>query len=458
MNWEEQLAQQQGHYIDRLIELVSIPSVSTDPAHRPDMERACRWFTQWASDQGLHSEIWPTAGHPSVYIETPPRPGRPVLLIYGHYDVQPAEDVQLWTSPPFRPQVQDDRLYGRGASDNKGQIWLHCAALETLLGSGQPLPIQVKLLIEGEEEIGSPHLPQLLEERRQQLGADLVLVSDTSTAVKGVPTLHYSLRGIVIFEVYLKVAGRDVHSGVFGGTSPNAIHRMAELVARLHDANGKVVIPGFYDGVRPMAESDKELLAQVPFEAQVYQDFIGCSELVGEAGFSTNERRWFRPTLDCNGIGGGFQGEGSKTIVPARAWAKFSARLVPDQTVEHVEDCCRRWFAEQTWAGEIEFRSDHGGPPYILDPQGPLKGYLEKARQALQQSFDQKPLLVRHGGAIPIVSQFQTILGLSTLLMGFGSPDDAIHSPNEKFELANFRRGIGSSIRFLNSLGQLDDS
>ncbi len=439
--------------IDPLVELVSIPSVSTDPGHVPDMQRACEWFTQWASSQGLHSEIWPTAGHPSVYIETPAVPGKPVLLIYGHYDVQPAEDLELGTHPPFQPQIIDDKLYGRGASDNKGQIWLHCAAIQTILASGQPLPIQVKLLIEGEEEVGSPNLPQLLRDKRERLTADLVLVSDTSTAVKGVPTLHYSLRGIAIFEVHLKVAGRDVHSGVFGGTSPNATHRLAQLISRLHDAQGRVVIPGFYDRVRPMDEREKALLDQVPFDPEFYQNFIGCSELVGEAGFSTNERRWFRPTLDCNGLGGGFQGEGSKTIVPARAWAKFSARLVADQQVEEVTECCRRWFeAQQSWCGQIEFRPDHGGPPYLLDPYGPMAGYLEKARQALQHSFGQPPLLVRHGGAIPIVSQFQTILGLSTLLMGFGSPDDAIHSPNEKFELANFRHGLKSSIHFLQSL------
>jgi acetylornithine deacetylase/succinyl-diaminopimelate desuccinylase-like protein len=440
-----------SEYLERLCEFVAIPSVSTDPAHRADMDRACQWLCNWATGQGLLVEVWPTPGHPSVYIETPAVTGKPVLLIYGHYDVQPAEDIELWTDPPFQPTVREDRLYGRGSSDNKGQIWTHCAAIQTLLASG-PLPCQIKILVEGEEEVGSPNLPALLEERRERLGADLVLVSDTSTAVKGVPTLHYSLRGIVIFEVHLKTAGRDVHSGVFGGTSPNATHRLAQLISRLHDDQGRVVIPGFYDRVRAADERELALLAQVPFDPKVYQDFIGCTELVGEAGYSTNERRWFRPTLDCNGLGGGFQGEGSKTIVPARAWAKFSARLVADQRPEEVLECCRQWFLEQSWAGEIDFRADHGGPPYLLDPYGPMAGYLDKARQALRQAWDQEPLLVRHGGAIPIVSQFQTILGLSTLLMGFGSPDDAIHSPNEKFELANFRRGMHTSRLFLSSL------
>ncbi|MBN9415912.1 hypothetical protein ABS71_06215 [bacterium SCN 62-11] len=452
MSWSQHLDAHEGRYLESLSEFVSIASVSTDPARRPEMARACDWLCAWAREQNLTAEIWPTAGHPSVYIETPAVPDKPVLLIYGHYDVQPAEDVELWTDPPFQPTVREDRLYGRGASDNKGQIWTHCAAIQSLLAAGE-LPCQIKILVEGEEEVGSPNLPRLLEERRSRLGADLVLVSDTSTAVKGVPTLHYSLRGIVIFEVHLSTAGRDVHSGVFGGTSPNATHRLAQLIARLHDPEGRVTIPGFYDRVRIADAREKELLERVPFDAKVYQEFIGCDELVGEAGFTTNERRWFRPTLDCNGLGGGFQGEGSKTIVPARAWAKFSARLVADQQPDEVLECCRRWFEAQTWAGRIDFRADHGGPPYLLDPYGPMSGYLEKAREALRQAWNQEPLLVRHGGAIPIVSQFQTILGLSTLLMGFGSPDDAIHSPNEKFELANFRRGLRTSCHFLTSLG-----
>lgn len=438
--------------LSSLVEFVSIPSVSTDPNHRPDMERAVQWLRDWAGRCGFRSERWETAGHPAVYVETPPVPGKPVLLIYGHYDVQPAEDVDLWQTPPFQPVIRDGKLYGRGASDNKGQIYAHCAALEALRDA---LPIQVKLVIEGEEEIGSVHLPELLQSKRDRLGADVVLVSDTSTAVKGVPTLHYSLRGIVIFEVHLKVAGRDVHSGVFGGTSPNATHRLAQLISRLHDAEGRVTIPGFYERVRSIEAWEKEMLERVPFDPEFYQNFIGCSELTGEGGFSTNERRWFRPTLECNGLGGGFQGAGSKTIVPARAWAKFSARLVPDQQPEEVLQLCREWFlAQQEWVGELEWIGGDGGPPYFLDPRGPAATYLEKARGALRRHFGEEPLLVRHGGAIPIVSQFRSILGLDTILMGFGSPDDAIHSPNEKFELRNFELGIAASQSFIRSLAE----
>lgn len=435
--------------LQRLLEFVSIPSVSTDPERRADMDRALSWLLAWAQGAGFQCERWETPGHPAVYIETPPRPGQPTLLIYGHYDVQPAEDLSLWTHPPFEPHIQDNKLYGRGASDNKGQIWLHCAALEAL---GAELPVQVKVLIEGEEEIGSPNLSLLLERHRERLQADLVLVSDTSTAVKGMPTLHYSLRGIVLFEIQLQVARRDVHSGVFGGTSPNAAHRLARLVASLHDERGRVVIPGFYDRVRPIEPWEKETLDSLPFDAEFYQNFIGCRELTGEAGFSTNERRWFRPTLDCNGLGSGFSGTGSKTIVPARAWAKFTARLVADQKPDEVLERCREWFLQQTWAGEIEFLGGDGGPPYFLDPRGPAAPFIEKAKEALRRSFSVEPLLVRHGGAIPIVSQFQTILGLPTLLMGFGSPDDAIHGPDEKFELDNFVRGMEASKHFLRAL------
>ena len=433
--------------LDQLCEFVSIPSVSTDPAHRQDMQRCCEWLLQWAEQRGLEAQIWPTPGHPAVFIQSPPVADAPTLLVYGHYDVQPAEEPALWQTPPFTPEVRQDRLYGRGASDNKGQIFMHLQALEQWMQRGAPM--QIKVLIEGEEEVGSPNLPALLQERREELRADLVMVSDTSTALKGVPTLHYSLRGIVIFEVHLQVAARDVHSGVFGGTSPNATHELARLIASLHDENRKVVIPGFYERVRPLEGLEKEALEKVPFDQEAYQNFIGCRELVGEEGFSSNARRWFRPTLDCNGIGGGFQGAGSKTIVPAKAWAKFSARLVPDQRPEEVMECCRRWFESHPG---VTFVAGDGGPPYLLDPNGPAANYIKMARTALQTHFQQEPLLVRHGGAIPIVSQFQTLLGLSTLLMGFGSPDDAIHSPNEKFELQNFRLGIPAILDFYQAM------
>jgi acetylornithine deacetylase/succinyl-diaminopimelate desuccinylase-like protein len=433
--------------LDQLCEFVSIPSVSTDPKHGPDMRSCCQWLVNWAQARGLRAEIWETAGHPAVFIQSPPVKGAPTLLIYGHYDVQPAEEPALWATPPFQPEVREDRLYGRGASDNKGQIFMHLLALEQWLEQGAPM--QIKVLIEGEEEVGSPNLPALLEQKRAQLQSDLVMVSDTSTALKGVPTLHYSLRGIVIFEVHLQVAARDVHSGVFGGTSPNATHELAKIISGLHNERRQVVIPGFYDRVRPLEGLEKEALEKVPFDQSAYQGFIGCRELVGEEGFSSNARRWFRPTLDCNGMGGGFQGEGSKTIVPAKAWAKFSARLVPDQRPDEVMECCRKYF--EAIEG-VTFLAGDGGPPYLLDPTGPASGYLQMARQALQKHFEQEPLLVRHGGAIPIVSQFETILGLSTLLMGFGSPDDAIHSPNEKFELNNFRRGMPAILDFYRAM------
>jgi acetylornithine deacetylase/succinyl-diaminopimelate desuccinylase-like protein len=373
-------------------------------------------------------------------------------LIYGHYDVQPAEDVELWTSPPFEPRIEGDALYGRGASDNKGQIMAHLLSMRELEKQG-PLPIQIKFIIEGEEEIGSPNLPGLLESRRQDLKADLVLVSDTSTVVKYLPTLHYSLRGIAVFEIFLEVAQRDVHSGVFGGTSPNAIHVLADIIGKLHDSEQRVTVPGFYDEVLPIDEWEAANLAQIPFPEETYKAFIGCSHLIGEGGFSTNERRWFRPTLECNGITGGFQGEGSKTIVPARASAKFSARLVAHQKADHVFEVCRRHLETLTPPyARLRFEPSDQGPPYLLAHDGPSARFLELARTALRESFGQEPVLTRHGGAIPIVDQFRSILGLDTILMGFGSPDDAIHSPNEKYELRNFFAGIGASQVFVRGL------
>lgn len=449
-------APQTAYFLDQLIRFVAIPSVSTDPAHAGDIASAAAWLQAFAQNAGWKNELWPTKRHPAVFIETPPVAGKPVLLLYGHFDVQPAEDLELWTSPPFEPRVEGEQIYGRGASDNKGQILAHLLAVEDLQKTG-PLPIQIKFIIEGEEEIGSQNLPALLEEHREQLKADIVMVSDTSTVVKHLPTLHYSLRGIAVFELFLEVASRDVHSGVFGGTSPNAIHVLAEMIAKLHDDQGRVAIPGFYDDVTPMQDWERPNLEAIPFPEETYKQFIGCSHLVGEAGFSTNERRWFRPTLECNGITGGYQGEGSKTIVPARASAKFSARLVAHQNADHVFEVCRAYIESITPPyARLRFEANDQGPPYLLSATGPSAGYLEMARSALRESFGQEPVLTRHGGAIPIVAQFQSILGLDTILMGFGSPDDAIHSPNEKYELANFYAGIRASQLFLAGLAQLN--
>lgn len=429
-----------SRWVDELQELVGIPSVSTDPAYAPEVRRAAEWVRAACEKRGLSARLVETERHPTVLAHSPAVPGAPHLMVYAHYDVQPAEDVHLWESPPFQPRVVEDRLYGRGASDNKGQLMAHLAAIESLVTVDGKLPLNLSVVVEGEEEIASPNLPKVLQDCRNELGVQLALVSDTSTVVKFLPTIHYSLRGIVGFEVFLKTAGRDVHSGVFGGSVPNAVHALTRLVAAAHDEHMHVTIPGFYDKVLEIEPWEKENLARIPFDEEPYRKFVGATELVGEAGFTTNERRWFRPTLECNGITGGYQGDGSKTIVPARASAKFTIRLVPDQEPAYVMDCAERWFREHCPSyAEMEFHRRELGPAYLLRRKGDL---FARAARAVQGGFGQEPIFCRHGGAIPIVDQFRGILGVDTLLVGLGSPDDAIHSPNEKFELRNFYQGI----------------
>lgn len=455
MDYSEFLDSQKSEHLERLKDFVTIASVSTDDAYRPQMKQAAGFVMERCRAAGLEPRLVETARHPAVLARGPECPGKPTVLIYGHYDVQPAEDVELWQSDPFQPEVRDHRMYGRGASDNKGQILAHLNALEALTNCGG-IPVNVVVLVEGEEEIGSPNLPALLTAEKEYLKADVAVVSDTSTAVKGYPTIHYSLRGIVIGEVRLRCAARDIHSGVYGGTTENAVRALVQLCARLHDAEQRVTIPGFYDDVLPIQEWEKEHLQRLPFDEKTYLEWIGASQPLGEGGYSTNERRWFRPTLEFNGIYGGYQGQGSKTIVPAQSGVKLSARLVPHQRPEKVMGLLKDWFESQSIAGvELEFCPADEGPPYLFDPRQDKAGFLPAAQQAIVKAFEQEPLLCRHGGAIPIVSRFEDLLQVKTLLMGLGSPDDAIHSYNEKFELDNYFRGMKMSAAFLESVGKL---
>jgi len=318
--------------------------------------------------------------------------------------------------------------------------------------------VNLSVLIEGEEEIGSPHLPELLTRLRTEIAPDVVIVSDTSTAVKFRPTLHYSLRGLVVFEVRVRTARMDVHSGVHGGVLPNAVCELAAILARVHDSEGRVVVPGFYERVRPIQAWEKEALQRIPFDEAEYAGWMGAS-MCGEVGFSTNERRWFRPTLECNGFFGGYTGAGSKTIVPCSATAKFSARLVADQEPQEVMACLKTWFEAQASPGvQLEFIPGDSGRPYLLEREGAQEKLFEAARRAVLQGFGEEPLFCRHGGAIPITAEFQRILGAPTLLLGLGSPDDAIHAPNEKFELVNFYRGIRMAAGLLDALAEADRS
>lgn len=456
MNLLTELDQNFDRHLQLLKEFVAIPSVSTDPAYKPDIERACDWVKLRCEEAGLVTELRETPGHPAVVAYNEYREGLPHILIYGHYDVQPAEGADDWKHPPFEPTVEDGCLYGRGASDNKGQILAHLCALRGLQTHDGELPVNVTVLVEGEEEIGSPNLPTLLHSlAKERPPLDLAIVSDTSTAVKGRPMIQYSLRGIVISEVFLSTAGREIHSGIFGGTTENAIRSLTRLLAKLYDENNKVTIPGWYDQVAPPQAWEEAELAKLPFEEAPYLEWIGATEPIGEGGFSTNQRRWFRPTLEFNGISGGYQGEGSKTIVPHKASVKISARLVPDQDPAQVEDMLEKWFLDNCPPGAtIKYVRGHAGPPYIMGQTEKERALLETAKVVLRESFEVEPLLSRHGGAIPIVTPFETILGVKTLLMGLGFPDDGVHSFDERFNLEQFRKGIRMSALALRKFGE----
>lgn len=442
-------------HLQELQEFVAIPSVSTDPAFKARVDEAAQWVKAKCERAGLVTEVRQTPGHPAVIAHNGYREGLPHLLIYGHYDVQPAEDASTWKHPPFSPTVEDGCLYGRGASDNKGQILAHMCALSMLNELEGEVPINVTVLVEGEEEIGSPNLPDILRALKEERPPfDLALVSDTSTAVKGRPMIQYSLRGIVISEVFLSTAGREVHSGIFGGTTENAIRALAKLIARLHDDNNKVTVPGFYDQVSEPMDWEPAELAKLPFDEEAYLKWIGASEAIGEAGFTTNQRRWFRPTLEFNGISGGYEGEGSKTIVPHKASVKISVRLVPAQDPAVIEDLLEKWFQDNCPPGAtIRYERGHAGPPYLVGRGDQERRLLEASKEVLREAFEAEPLLSRHGGAIPIVTPFEEILGVKTLLMGLGFPDDGVHSFDERFNLEQFRKGIRMSALAMHRLG-----
>ncbi len=441
-------------FLNDLFDLMRRQTVSADPQFAGNLRECAQHLADFAREQlGFRAEVVPTEGHPCVIMHGPELAAAPRVLIYGHYDVQPAEDIELWRTPPFEPYADEDAIHGRGACDDKGQFSIWLSALKALRHCGG-YPLNISVILEGEEEIGSPHFTQVLEQRAQELKADLVIVSDTSSAVKRVPTMHYSLRGLVTFEIYLRTAKQDLHSGVHGGVSPNAPRELAALITKLYDENGRVAVPGFYEGVRDIAAWEAELLAKVPFDEEEYAAGFD-TVLRGEAGFTTNQRRWFRPTLECNGLFGGYTGVGSKTIVPALATAKFSARLVADQEPQRVMDCLQRWFAANTppWV-KLDFVPGDLSKPYLLDQSGVGAQLFKAVGAAVQAGFGCEPLICRNGGAIGVVAEFSRVLQAPTLLLGFGSPDDNIHGPNEKFELPNFVRGIAMGAELLPRLAE----
>lgn len=425
--------------VDRLCEFLRFRSISTQSHHASDMQACVKWLHRLLRSSGFTSEIVETPGHPALLAAGPQRPGRPTVLIYGHYDVQPVDPVAQWTSPPFEPTIRQERLYARGATDNKGQILAHILGAADLLRDEGDLPVNVKFLVEGEEEIGSTHLADVLRHRAEALRCDVVAVSDTGMVRHGWPTLTYSLRGIAALELHLTGPDRDLHSGIFGGAVRNPADALARLLASLHDAEGRIAVAGFHDDVVPLADWEREAFAELPVTDDDLLALTGAPALDGERGFSALERIGARPTAEINGLTSGYQGEGTKTVLPATASAKLTFRLVPNQTPAKVLAAVMRHFEERC-PGSVRLTMvpGHGGLPYIMDPRGP---WGMAARRALEDVFGRAPALLREGGSIPIVQAFRDLLGADTLLLALASPDANAHAPDENFPLENFAAG-----------------
>ncbi len=439
------LRENQSRAVEELIEYVRIPSVSAQPDHAEDMQRAAAWISNRARQAGLTAEIIETKGHPIVLARTPRRKGKPHYMVYGHYDVQPAEPFDLWKSPPFDPRLEGKFLYGRGASDNKGQHFAHLNAIEAFLKTGTDLPCDISFLIEGEEEVGSKNLPEFLKRFRSEMDVDGVVISDTGIPSVKQPDVTYSLRGIVAFEIIVHGPSRDLHSGLFGGSLENPAMALCQMLARVRDKNGRILIPGFYDDVRPLSARERKEVAKLKFNAKQYAKFLGVPALFGEKGFTPNEQRSARPTFEINGLTSGYQGEGGKTIVPSWARAKITCRLVANQQPAKIRKAVESFLKKICpRTVRLEIKSGHGGDPYMMDPGNPV---VEAARTALRASFKADPILLREGGSIPIVNDFKRILGVDTLMIGLALPEDNAHSPNERFSLECFGKGMQMSAR-----------
>lgn len=439
--------EQMDRFVGELEDLLRIPSVSTDSAYAEEIQRAAEWLASHFREIGLHhSEVVSTDGHPIVYAEHVTGEDKPTVVVYGHYDVQPPDPLDEWETEPFEPTRRDGALYARGACDDKGQMFMHVKAAEAYLeGEGEP-PVNLKYVIEGEEETGSMAVGPFITNNADRLDADVVLISDTSMFSPDTPSITYGLRGLAYVEITLEGPNRDLHSGLYGGAVDNPIHALSRLIAGLHDADHRVAVPGFYDDVRDLTEEERQTYADLPFDEREWKDAIGLTDARTEAGYSVVECLSARPTLDVNGIWSGYTGEGAKTVLPSQAHAKLSMRLVPEQEVEDVYDKLEAHLkSEVPDTMSLTYRRLHGGDPVLVDPTSPA---MQAAQTAMGEVLGKEPLFVRHGGTIPVVAQFQKRLGLDSVLMGFGLDSDAIHSPNEHFGLDRFEQGIQSIIRF----------
>lgn len=439
--------------LDELIEWLRIPSISTLPENKPDMERAASYVEEALKRAGMtRTGQIHRASHPLVYGEWLGAPGKPALLLYGHYDVQPADPLEEWLSPPFEPEIRNGNIYARGATDDKGQTWILVKAVEWLMKRDGKLPVNVRFLIEGEEECGGEAIERYVGEKPAQLAADAAVICDSEMFAPGLPSICTGLRGIVYGELHVEAAKQDLHSGVYGGAAPNPIMAIAEMLCALKDKDGHILIPGFYDRVVEPAPAEKEAWASLPFNEEEYlEKEIGATAITGEPGFSVFEKTWARPTFEVHGIRGGFVGEGAKTVIPARAVAKISMRLVADQRPEEAVEQLKAAIARVTPKGvRAEYKFLHGAGPSLVNPDNP---FIKESALAMEEVFGKKTVFIRSGGSIPIVGHFQTHLGLPSVLMGFGLPDDNLHSPNEKFHVPNFYNGIDAVVRYLERLG-----
>jgi acetylornithine deacetylase/succinyl-diaminopimelate desuccinylase-like protein len=439
-------------YLDELKALLAIPSISALPQHAPDVKRCAEWCAGEMGRIGLQNvRLIDTPGNPVVYGDWLGATGAPTILFYGHYDVQPVDPLELWQSPPFEATIRDGEIYARGSADDKGQVFMHLKAVEAHLKQNGRLPVNIKFILEGEEEVGSEHLDDFVRSHKRELAANVVVISDSGMFARGVPSMCYGLRGLVYFQIDLRGSSTDLHSGSFGGAVANPAFVLAQLIAQMKDRGGHVKIPGFYDDVRPLQEEERKAWELLPFNERQYRKDFGIPKLAGETGYTTLERTWARPTFEVNGLLSGFTGEGAKTVLPAVAMAKVSMRLVPDQSPDKIAQLFEayvRKIAPKTV--ELKITRMHGGKPWMtsFDNQ-----FVQAAGRAIEKGFGKKPIFTREGGSIPVVSTFQEELGLPSVLFGVGLPDENAHAPNEKLDVGNFHNGIIASAYLYDEIG-----
>ena len=434
------IQENKDRFINELLDLLRIPSISADVTYKPEILRAASYIAQKLREAGADNvALCETPGNPIVYGEKIIDSSLPTVLMYGHYDVQPADPLELWTSPPFEPVIKDDKIYARGACDDKGQLYMHIKAFELMMQQNT-LACNIKFMIEGEEEVGSNHLGYFVTQNKEKLQADVIVISDTGMIANDIPSITTGLRGLSYHEVEVTGPSRDLHSGLYGGAVANPINILCKMIASLHDENNHITIPGFYDNVEELSAEERSEMAKAPFSLDEYKQALNLGDVHGEAGYTTNERNSIRPTLDVNGIWGGYTGEGAKTVIASKAFAKISMRLVPNQTSEEITEKFQKHFTSIAPASvKVEVRPHHGGEP-VVTPSNSVA--FKAASRAFEQTFGKKPIPVRSGGSIPIVAMFKSELGLDSVLMGFGLDSDAIHSPNEHYGVFNFLKGI----------------